>query len=138
PAGVYLITTSLSFRAPAGPGQRNIALKGDGPNISIIQAGNGAGGLDFLFAQSGNRQPWGLSVMDLGFRASGVAGTAIKVSFGEPVVTSEHFEPSVVIRNVVIASDDTNRWSNGVDITSAWNVRMTDCYLSGGSFGGAW
>jgi hypothetical protein len=88
--------------------------------------------------QLGALQPWGVVVMDLGFCASGVAGTAIKVSFGFPLVTNDHFEPSLVIRNVEIRSNDASRWSNGIDITSAWNVRLTDCFVSGGSFGGVW
>lgn len=48
------------------------------------------------------------------------------------------FEPSVVIRNVEVVSDDTNYWANGVDITSAWNVCMTDCFISGGRHGDVW
>ena len=138
PAGVYLISAALSFRPPNTPGRRNISLRGDGPNVSVIKAGPGVDGLDFVFAQSGGGQPWGVTIMDLGFRTGGAAGTAIKVSYGAPSVTSDHVEPSVVIRNVSICSEGDNRWSNGVDITSAWNVRMTDCFISGGSFGGSW
>ena len=138
PAGVYLIQTTLSFQGPGSPGQRSISFKGDGPNVSIIKAGNGAGGLELVFAQSGYLQSWGVIIMDLGFRTSGVAGTAIRVRYGFPSVTNDHFEPSVLIRNIEIRSDDANRWSNGVDITSAWNVRMSDCFISGGSFGGNW
>ena len=138
PAGVYLITQPLSFRPPDSPGRRNIALRGDGPNVSVIKAGNGVDGLDFVFAQNGGAQPWGVAIMDLGFRSSGVAGTAIRVSYGSPAFTNEHRGPSVIIRNVSICSDETNWWSNGIDLTSAWNVRLTDCFISGGSFGGAW
>jgi hypothetical protein len=60
------------------------------------------------------------------------------VTYGSPSFTNDHSEPSVVIRNVSICSDDANRWSNGIDLTSAWNIRLTDCFISGGSFGGAW
>jgi hypothetical protein len=136
PAGVYLVTQSLSFRPPHTPGRRNLALRGDGPNVSVIKATQD--GLDFGFAQSGGSQPWGVTIMDLGFRAAGVAGTAIRVTYGSPAFTNEHNGPSVVIRNVSICSDGANRWSNGIDLTSAWNARLTDCFISGGSFGGAW
>lgn len=138
PAGEYLIRTALSFQGAASPGRRSIALKGDGPNVSVLKAAAGVDGLDFVFAQSGALQPWGAVIMDLGFRTAGAAGTAIRISYGAPLVTNDHFEPSVVIRNVEIRSDDTHRWSNGIDLTSAWNVRLTDCFISGGSFGGAW
>ncbi len=59
PTGVYLVQTTLSFQSPNNPSQRKISFKGDGPNISVIKAGNGAGGLDLTFAQSGSLQPWG-------------------------------------------------------------------------------
>jgi hypothetical protein len=138
PAGVYLITQPLSFRPPDSPGRRNLSLKGDGPNISVIKASDGIDGLDFVFAQNGGAQPWGVAIMDLGFQTDGVAGTAIRVNYGTPAFTNDHSAPSVTIRNVSICSNEANGWSNGIDITSAWNVRLTDCFISGRSFGGAW
>lgn len=95
PAGVYKINTALSFTAPNNPSSKKISLKGDGPNVSVIKSGPGIDAINFAFAQSGVTQPWGVVIMDLGFQTSGAAGTAIKVSYGSPSITNDHFEPSV-------------------------------------------
>ena len=134
PPGTFKVTQPLEL---AGL-QSQVAIRGDGPNISVLVAHQGIDMLTLAFEQLGAMQPWGLNLMDVGFRAIGRAGTAITVSYGNPEVTSDHYRPSTVLRNVVIASDDLGSWSNGINITAAWNIAMSDVFISGDSAGGNW
>jgi hypothetical protein len=134
PAGHFKTTRPLVLSGL----KSQVAIRGDGPNISVLQAHDGNDVLRLDFEQLGAMQPWGLNLMDVGFRAVGRAGTAITVSYGNPEVTSDHYQPSTVLRNVVIASDHLGSWSNGINITAAWNITMTDVSVSGDSAGGNW
>jgi hypothetical protein len=133
PAGQFKITQPLVL---AGL-QTQVTIRGDGSNISVLLA-HGTDGLRLGFEQLGAMQPWGLNLMDVGFRAIGRAGTAITVSYGNPQVTNDHYRPSTVLRNIVVASDDLGSWSNGINITSAWNITISDVHVSGDSAGGNW
>lgn len=134
PAGRYHCSHPLSLLGL----RRNIAIRGDGQNVSILVATGGENLLSLSFDQLGANQPWGLNLVDVSFRAVGRAGTAITVSYGNPAVTNDHFQPSVVMRGVTVASDHLGSWSNGIRVEAAWNVSMTDVYVSGHSFGGRW
>jgi hypothetical protein len=134
PAGRFKTTSPIALEGL----QSQVAIRGDGPNISVLQAHDGNDVLRLGFEQLGAMQPWGLNLMDVGFRAVGRAGTAITVSYGNPDVTSDHYRPSTVLRNVVIASDHLGSWSNGINITAAWNITMADVSVSGDSAGGNW
>ncbi len=128
PAGTYKLTRPLTLNNCA----KRIAIRGDGENVSVLEVHGGGGALDFTFAQNGARQPWGLNLQNVGFHAVGVAGTAIRISYGNPDTTIDHRQPSTVIRNVSVVSDDVGQWTNGIDITAAWNCKLTDVYVSGG------
>ncbi|MGH7945338.1 MAG: glycosyl hydrolase family 28-related protein [Opitutaceae bacterium] len=134
PAGEFKITQPLLLNGL----ESQVAIRGDGANISIVVAHGGTSALSLTFEQLGAMQPWGLNLMAVGFRARGRAGTAITVSYGNPQITNEHYRPSVVLRNVVVASDHLGSWSNGISITAAWNISMSDVHVSGDSAGGNW
>jgi hypothetical protein len=134
PAGRYLISKPLALT-----GCRScIALRGDGANVSVIVAQGGIDALCLDFEQDGARQPWGINLQDVGFEAVGRAGTAIRISYGNPVSTSDHYRPSTTIRAVSVVSGPAGSWSGGIDIEAAWNVTMDDVYVSGDSCGGNW
>jgi len=134
PAGNFRVTRPLGLADL----RSQVAIRGDGPNISVLVAHDGTDVLRLSFEQLGAMQPWGLSLMDIGFRAVGRAGTAITISYGNPEVTNDHYRPSTVLRNVVVASDHLGSWSNGINITAAWNITMSDVNVSGDSAGGNW
>src|SRR5688572_31250047 len=109
PAGNFRVTRPLGLADL----RSQVAIRGDGPNISVLVAHDGTDVLRLSFEQLGAMQPWGLSLMDIGFRAVGRAGTAITISYGNPEVTNDHYRPSTILRNVVVASDHLGSWSNG-------------------------
>lgn len=115
-----------------------ISIRGDGPNVSVCVATAGVTFFAFSFQQLGITQPYGTNFEDLGFRPIGVAGTAISLDYGSPTATSDHFQPSTIIRNVVIASEEASSWSRGIYVRSAWNVCMTDVFISGSPQAGTW
>lgn len=116
-----------------------LSIRGEGSNVSRILM-NGANGLNLTFDQLGIHQPFGLNMSDIGFYPIGPCGTAFSMSYGDPEATSEHFGPSLVMRNVVFASNehDLGYWSNGVDLTSVWNPTLTDVFISGTAARGVW
>lgn len=137
PAGNYKITSAITL---ASLPLCNISLFGDGPNVSTItQTTASANGLDFAFENVGILQPYRVSVNSLGFKSTVSAGIAIKVSYGNPVATSSHFNSGPVINNVAIASSDSSgSWHDGIEVESAWNTKITNTSISGNAFGGVW
>jgi hypothetical protein len=115
-----------------------VAIRGEGPNVSVLVAHNGTDVLTLGFEQLGALQPWGLNLADVGFRAVGRAGTAIIVSYGNPGATNDHYRRSAVLRNVMVSSDEHGSWSNGINITAAWNITMSDVFVSGDPEAGNW
>lgn len=134
PGGRFKTTRPLAL---AGL-QSQVAIRGDGPNISVVVAHEGTDALKLSFEQSGALQPWGLNLTDVGFEAVGRAGTALLISYGNPAVTNDHYRPSTVLRNVIVSSDQLGSWSNGINITAAWNITLSDVFVSGDSAGGDW
>ena len=136
PSGKYKISATIELTATP---DANIAIFGDGPNVSIInQTQVGSGGLDFSFKNTGIQQPYTCTIRDLGFESTVVAGTAIIVSYGDPASTSEHYYHGPLIENVGVRSNGSGYWSTGIDLESAWNAKITDCFISGSPFGGTW
>jgi len=136
PSGKYKISATIELTATP---DANIAIFGDGPNVSIInQTQVGSGGLDFSFKNTGIQQPYTCTIRDLGFESTVVAGTAIIVSYGDPASTSEHYYHGPLIQNVGVRSNGSGYWSTGIDLESAWNAKITDCFISGSPFGGTW
>lgn len=134
PAGTFRITNALILRGT----KVSVSIRGDGDGATVILADGGINALDLSFLQDGVTQPFGLSLENMCFRAISRAGTAITVSYGDPPVTSDHFQPSVTLRGVTVASSPTGSWSHGIDIDAAWNISMTDVFLSGDPMGGQW
>jgi hypothetical protein len=134
PAGVWRHSKPLTLLQC----DRKISMRGDGDNVSVLLMTGGDAGLVMTFAQAGQDQPFGLRLEDIGFKALGRAGTAITISYGDPIATSDHFQPSMVIRGVSIVSGPQGVWANGIDVEAAWNVSMTDVFVSGDPHGGNW
>lgn len=134
PAGTYLISAQVVL---ANTPPCNISLLGDGPNVSVIQQTTaGANGFNFLFDNDGAQQPYRVTIENIGMTCSANAGTAIIVSYGNPAVTSNHLNQSVLINNISIRSDNlAGNWTNGIDITSAWNTQISNVFISGDSHG---
>ena len=134
PAGRFRISRPVGLLGL----QSQVAIRGDGPNVSVLVAYDGTDVLRLGFEQLGATQPWGLNLSDVGFQAVGRAGTAITVSYGNPEMTSDHYRPSTVLRSVIVSSDQFGSWSNGINITAAWNITFSDVFISGDSAGGDW
>lgn len=135
PPGRYLSRFTFDFEKL----KCRISFRGDGANVSQIVFMDCREGLNLRFEQEGAAQCFGVSIADLGFVARGYCGTALTLSYGDPIATSDHYQPSIVIRGVNIVSDNNgNTWDNGIRIGSAWNVSMTDVFISGDSAHGVW
>lgn len=131
-AGRYKITRPLVRISHS-----KIAIRGAGDNVSVIVA-HETSAMIFHFGQVGQDQPHGVRLLDIGFEAVGRCGTAIAISYGNPVATTDHSQASTVLRNVSVVSGPGGSWSNGLDIEAAWNVTMSDVYVSGSSAAGVW
>lgn len=133
PAGLYLITKPIGFK----DGQSRIAIVGDGANVSLIYAQNCAA-FDMEFAQNGAQQPWGATMRDLGIHALGVCAFPVRISYGVPIVTNDHNQPSCSLTNLQIVSDAEGYFQDGVILEGAWNPTLENVFISGNSFGGEW
>jgi hypothetical protein len=137
PAGNYKIVSAITL---ASLPLCNISLIGDGPNVSTItQTSALTNGINFTFENVGVTQPYRVFISDLGFKCTAAAGIAIRVSYGNPVSTSSHFNSGPVIDNVAIASSDSSgSWRDGIEVESAWNTKITNTSISGNAFGAVW
>lgn len=134
PPGRFICRFALEFTNL----KSRLSVKGYGANVSRLIFTDGASGLNLGFDQQGVMQPFGLTISDVGFTARGRCGTAIAISYGNPPVTSDHYQPSVAIRGVNVTSGSDGSWSEGIVLEAAWNVAMTDVFISGDSAGGVW
>lgn len=133
PPGQYLILKEIGFPTTTA----RITVFGAGSNVSVIYAQSCAG-LNLNFAQNGAQQPYGAVIRDLGLKALGVCGTAIRISYGVPPISNDHNRPSVTITNVQAVSDPEGQWANGVELEGCWNPTLDNVFLSGDSCGGNW
>ncbi len=133
PPGTYLSEGPIGFEQTAA----RISLFGDGQNVSMVLFRN-CSGFCLAFPQSGAQQPFGATFRNLGIRALGACGTALRVSYGMPPVTSDHNQPSCAFSNLQIVSDPEGTWSNGIDFESGWNPTFDNVFISGDSCGGNW
>lgn len=137
PAGVYYIGTSLSLTNYTG----NITVLGDGPKSSVIKSATNTRCITFSFAQDGsNGQPYACTIANMGFRCAGAGPAdhgALWITYTVPSgVTISHRSSGPVITNCEVRSvDSTMYWPIGIEITSAWNTLITDCFISGYSDG---
>lgn len=119
-------------------GEKQLSIKGYGPNVSRLLFGV-AGGPSFNLAQYGIHQPYGINIQDVGlYPTVPAAGTALKISHGNPTSSNEHFTTPVILRNVIAASNDDTWWSNGIDLTACWEPTLTDVIVSGNAARGVW
>ena len=136
PSGVYYIGTALTLVNRTG----NITVLGDGPKTSVIKSAAGVSCINFNFDQVSAEQPYAPTIANLGFRCAGAgpSGTgAVVISYNVPGgVSNYHLASGPTITNCEVRSVDTSLyWVNGIDITSAWNTRIVDCFISGYSDG---
>jgi hypothetical protein len=132
PDGIYRITGSLSL--PNNP-QCDIALVGNGSNVSIIKQTANVNGVEFNMDNGGTGdQIYQISIKGLGFTTSGVASSSIYITYGTSSV-SAHENISVDLHDVQVLSDNTNYWSKGIVLESAWNFRITNCMIVGRPLG---
>lgn len=132
PSGTYYIGSTLTLVNHTG----NITLLGDGPKTSIIKSAAGFKCIEFQFAQSGINQPYAPTIASLGFQCAGAGpdAGAITISYNVPVggSTTNHLSTGPTITNCEIRSiDNSSYWMRGIEITSAWNTRIADTYVSG-------
>lgn len=131
--GIYRLSRPIVLP----PCSSRLSIRGDGANVTTL-IGDGVSAFDLTFEQSGMQQPHGVTIRDIGFRALGTAGTALRISYGKPSLTSDHFRPSVSVSDVVVESGDTGHWADGIDIEGAWNVTLNNVFVSGNSCYGVW
>lgn len=132
PSGTYYIGSTLTLTGCTA----NITVLGDGPKTSIIKSAAATSCINFQFAQSGYNQPYAATIANLGFQCAGVGPTndaAVIISYVVPSgITTEHRSAGPTITNCEVRSvDDSSYWVRGIDITSAWNTRVVDTYVSG-------
>jgi hypothetical protein len=132
PDGTFKITGSLTL--PANP-QCDIALVGDGSNVSVIKQTANVNAIEFNMETNGaNDQQYQVAVRDLGFKSSGAVSGSIYVTYGA-TSTSSHQNISVDINGVHIFSDSSNYFSRGIVLESAWNFRITNTMVVGRPLG---
>ncbi len=128
PDGVYVITGSLTLTSNP---QCDIAIVGNGSNVSIIKQTANVNGIEFNMDNGGtDDQLYQVSIKGLGFTTSGVASSSIYITYGSSSI-SAHQDISVDLNDVHILSDTSNYWSNGIVLESAWNSRITNCMIVG-------
>ena len=128
PDGIYSISSSVIV--PSNP-QCDIALVGNGSNVSIIKQNGSANGIYFNMDNGGTGdQIYQVLIDKIGLWANTTTQTAIAVTYGITSV-SAHQNPSVTINDVHILSDGSNYWSNGIVLESAWNFRINKAMVVG-------
>lgn len=134
PPGKFLWANPSSWAI----GNKQLSIKGYGPNVSRLLFGH-AGGPSLNLAQNGIHQPYAVNIDGVGlYPIVAGAGTALRISHGNPSSSNEHFVSPVIIRNVVAGSDDDRWWSNGIDLTACWNPVLTDVTVSGNAARAVW
>lgn len=129
PSGVYRFTEPPILTPSTGP----LTIFGDSDRTSILLAEE-CDGPSFEFQQDGAEQTHGLRLRDIGIRARGrIAGPAIRVSYGDPDITSEHRRPSVSIRDVTVEATNEGSFGCGVELEGAWEARLDGVHVSGDS-----
>jgi hypothetical protein len=132
PDGIYRITGSLQL--PNNP-QCDIALVGNGSNVSVIKQTANVNGIEFNMDNGAlNDQIYQVSIKGLGLTTSGTSSSSIYITYGTSS-QSAHENISVDLHDVHILSDNTNYWSNGIVLESAWNFRITNCMIVGRPLG---
>ena len=132
PDGIYRITGSLQL--PNNP-QCDIALVGNGSNVSVIKQTANVNGIEFNMDNGAlNDQIYQVSIKGLGLTTSGASSSSIYITYGTSS-QSAHENISVDLHDVHILSDNTNYWSNGIVLESAWNFRITNCMIVGRPLG---
>jgi hypothetical protein len=125
------------LQLPNNP-QCDIALVGNGSNVSVIKQTANVNGIKFNMDNGGvNDQIYQVYIKDLGFHAVGQASCSINVTYGTSSI-SAHSDPSVTIDNVHILSDGSgNYWSHGICLESAWNFKILNSMVCGYQTGSA-
>lgn len=128
PDGIYSISSSVIV--PSNP-QCDIALVGNGSNVSIIKQNGSANGIYFNMDNGGTGdQIYQVLIDKIGLWANTTTQTAITVTYGTTSV-SAHQNTSVIINDVHILSDGSNYWSNGIVLESAWNFQINKAMVVG-------
>lgn len=133
PPGRFKITAPISFPFVAA----NLSIFGMGSNVSRILA-HGCSGLEFEFAMDEAQQPYGVNLRDFAIVAVGACPKAVRISYGEPTVISDHDHAGPSLENIQIVSNAQGAWEYGIVLKSAWNCTLTNVWVSGDSFGGKW
>lgn len=133
PDGTYMITGSLSLVSDP---QCDIALVGNGSNVSVIKQTANVNAVEFNMDNGGTGdQIYQVAIKGLGFKCSGAVSSSIYVTYGTTAV-SAHENISVDINDVHILSDNSNYWSKGIVLETAWNFRISNSMVVGRPLGG--
>lgn len=134
PPGTFLATRQMGFPTTA----TRITIFGVGSNVSVLLFKE-CNGIDMEFAQDVNgKQPYGLVLRNVGLKPLGKSGVALRVSYGEPTITSDHAHESSAFENVQIISDTEGAWDGGIILESGWNLTLNNVWCSGDDCGGDW
>jgi hypothetical protein len=132
PDGIYAITGSISLVSDP---QCDIALVGNGSNVSVIRQLANVNAVEFNMDNGGTGdQIYQVAIKGLGFKCSGIVSSSIYVTYGTASV-SAHENVSVDINDVHIFSDNSNYWSKGIVLETAWNFRISNSMIVGRPLG---
>jgi len=132
PDGIYVITGSL--RLPSDP-QCDIALLGNGSNVSVIKQIANVNGIEFNMDNGGtDDQKYQVAIKGLGLKTVGQASGSIYITYGNSSISS-HTDISVDLDDVHILSSDVNYWTAGIVLESAWNYRISNTMVIGQNIG---
>lgn len=132
PDGTYMITGSLTLVSDP---QCDIALVGNGSNVSVIKQTANVNAVEFNMDNGGTGdQIYQVAIKGLGFKCSGAVSSSIYVTYGTTAV-SAHENISVDINDVHILSDNSNYWSKGIVLETAWNFRISNSMIVGRPLG---
>ncbi len=131
PAGTYYISASLTN---ASTSKKAFSIRGEGNMTTKIIATTNNWlnliSLDFP-DDSGN-----LTITDVTLSANveGYSGTAVQISYPHypyPRSRPPHMNPGLLATRVHVTTDAAGAyWAAGIQLTDAWNCRITDCTFS--------
>lgn len=130
--GEYRITDEIVLSA-----DNHVDLCGCGSQMARLVFDD-CPGLGFSLYQHGIQQTRGVSINSVGLVARGACGPAIRISYGDPETTNDHYRGSVVLRNVGIESNDLGHWNDGITLRGVWNATLDNVFASGNPCGGVW
>lgn len=133
PRGRYRLNAQITATfASTSTSATNLAITGDGQNVSILQCNNSVGVISITFTNTTNVVRNLITIADIGICTEVISGTALNLSWGPEI--SNTF-PAAIIRNIGINPDFTllgnTYFSTQLKLTNQWSSQIIGCNFRG-------